>query len=165
MSHSLVLQELGQFIVSFQALEQSVSDLIAQIVQPDPEYAAALTAELEFSSKVRALDVIYSRFAQIHALSSKAPHPEFHRLMTEILQAAERRNQLVHSHYAILQAFDGNVGLLRTPTRLRPSKGERSDPDEGLMLDDLKTDVALVASLLTRLGTFREQVINSLYPG
>ena len=163
MTRSLLLQELGQFIVSFQALEQSISDLIAQIVQPDPEYALALAAELEFNSKIRALDVIFARFAQIHGLSTTTPHPEFHKLMSDVTRASERRNQFVHSHYATFQSADGAIGLIRSPTRLRASKGERTDPDEDLMLSDLRKEVLAIQALQVRLGAFREQVIDSLH--
>jgi hypothetical protein len=164
MTRALLLQELGQFIVSFQALEESISELIALIVQPDPEYALALAAELEFRSKLRALDVIYARFAQIHGLSNVAPHPEFHKLMTDACRAAERRNKLVHSHYALFHAADGVVGLIRSPTLLRPSKGERSDPNEDLTLCDLQSEVKAVQNLQVRLGVFRRQVVDALHP-
>ncbi len=61
------LRELGQFVVMFQAVEATMVDLIIQLCDSDPEYVAALTAELEFTAKSRALDVIFSRIASAMA--------------------------------------------------------------------------------------------------
>jgi len=82
MNHSEPLAQLGHFVLTFQAVEAAMVELTVQIVDADPEYVSTLTAELEFNSKARALDVIYARYAQIHKLCLEAPHPEFHKLMS-----------------------------------------------------------------------------------
>jgi hypothetical protein len=84
MNHSAPLAQLGHFVLMFQAVEAAMVELTVQLVDADPEYVSTLAAELEFNSKARALDVIYTRFAQIHRLSREAPHPEFHKLMSRI---------------------------------------------------------------------------------
>ena len=117
------LAELGQFLIAFQAVEASLVELIIQLTNSDPEYIGALTAELEFNSKARALDVIFTRFAQIRGLTEQAPHPQFHKLMSQVQKLATRRNDIVHSFYNTLITVDGHVGMTRTPTKLKPSEG------------------------------------------
>lgn len=164
MSNSAPLAELGEFIVKFQLLESLVSQLIEDIVQPDPDYVRALTAELEFTAKTRALDVIFSRFAQIHGVSQHAPHDDFHKLMTRIAKLAERRNELVHSFYGVLLTLDERIALLRMPTRLRPSKGEIRQAEEELMSEHLAQDVEKIHGLLDDLSRFRALIVDTLSP-
>lgn len=164
MSNSAPLAELGEFVVKFQLVESLISQLIEDIVQPDPDYVRALTAELEFTAKTRALDVIFSRFAQIHGLSQESPHEEFHKLMTKVAKLAERRNDLVHSFYGVLLTTDERVGLLRKPTRLRPSKGEIHQVEEQLMSEHLEQDLAKIHALLNDLWRFRTLVVEALHP-
>ena len=158
------LAELGHFVVSFQAVESAMARLIADISGPDPEYIGALTAELEFSSKARALDVIFTRFAQIHGLSQRSPHPAFHRLVNRILALASRRNEIVHSFYSTLITTDGQVAITRKPTRLKPSEGVRQQPHEDIMHGHLKAEVHEIQGLLNELASFRQQVIEALHP-
>ena len=80
MSHETVHARLGQFVLKFQAVEAAMVELTVQLADADPEYIATLTAELEFSAKARALDVIFARFAQLHQLTEASRHPEFHKL-------------------------------------------------------------------------------------
>ena len=46
---------LGYLIITFQAIESAMVDLIVILTNSDPEYIATLTAELEFNAKARAL--------------------------------------------------------------------------------------------------------------
>lgn len=158
------LTELGEFLVAFQSVEAMLAELIIQVTHSDPEYIAALTAELEFNSKARALDVIFSRFAQIHGLTENSPHPEFHKLMTRVQKIATRRNDIVHSFYNNLITVEGHVGIARKPTKLKPSEGIREQPHEDILPGQLQKEIAEINSLLSELESYRLKAIDLLYP-
>lgn len=155
---------LGRFVLTFQAVEAAMVELTVQIVDGDPEYVATLTTELEFNAKARALDVIYTRHAQIHGLSGEAPHPDFHKLMTQIQRLATRRNDLVHSFYNLLITVDGEAALERTPTRLKPSEGVREQDGEDILPGKLDSEISEMGSILQELEKYRLQAIDSKYP-
>lgn len=158
------LRELGQFVVMFQAVEATMVDLIIQLCDSDPEYVAALTAELEFTAKSRALDVIFSRFAQIHRLCDGSPHREFHSLMVRVKKLAERRNELVHSFYNTLITVDGQLGMMRLPTRLLPSKGLRQQEHEDILSPTLSADLQEMDNICSELWEYRRLVIATMTP-
>ncbi len=63
MDHNALLAQLGHFVLTFQAVEAAMVELTVQLVDADPEYVSTITAELEFNSKARSLDVINTRYA------------------------------------------------------------------------------------------------------
>jgi hypothetical protein len=157
--------ELGEFLVVFQQVEASLVELIVQVTDADPEYVGALTAELEFNSKARALDVIYTRFSQIHGLSEQAPNAEFHELMGKVQKLATRRNDIVHSFYNTLVTVDAQVGLMRTPTRLKPSVGLRVQPHQDILPGQLQGEIDDVKkNILDKLELYRRAAIDTIYP-
>lgn len=164
MSHDSLHRQLGQFVLMFQTVEAAVVELTVQVVDADPEYVATLTAELDFNAKARALDVIFTRYAQIHGLSTEAPHPEFHKLMTRIQKLATRRNELVHSFYSLLVTANGEAALARTPTRLKPSDGVRKQEGEDIVSTKLEAEILEAKSILHALEVFRLQVIDISNP-
>lgn len=155
---------LGHFVLTFQAVEAAMVELTVQIVDADPEYIATLTAELEFNSKARALDVIFTRYAQIHGLSTETPHPKFHKLAARIQKLASRRNDLVHSFYHLLITVDGELALARQPTKLKPSEGLRKQDGEDILPTRLETEVAEMHQILEELERFRLMAIHIKYP-
>ena len=157
-------EELGQFLVAFQSVEAALTNLIVYVTDFDSEYIEALTAELEFNSKARALDVIFTRFAQIHGLTDTSPHPEFHKLMTKVQKLATRRNEIVHSFYHMLTTSDGREGVVRRPTKLRPSEGIREQPHEDILPGKLKDEINEIKSLLSELEVYRLKAIDLQYP-
>lgn len=164
MTADILHARLGQFVLTFQAVEAAMVDLIVQIANADPEYVATLTAELEFIAKSRALDVIYTRFALIHGVTSDSPDPEMHKLVVRIAKLATRRNDLIHSFYALLTTVDGNLGLARQPTKLKPSEGLRAQPEEDILPDRLEGEIHEMKEILRELETFRLLVIDMQYP-
>jgi hypothetical protein len=155
---------LGHFVLTFQAVEAAMVELIVQVTNSDPEYVATLTAELDFNAKARALDVIYTRFAQIHGLSDQSPHPQFHNLAGRIQKLAMRRNDLVHSFYHLLITVDGAVALARRPTKLKPSEGLREQPAEDILPNRLETEISTMKKILAELEEYRLSAIDTLYP-
>jgi len=164
MDHSALHAQLGHFVLKFQAVEASMVELTVQLVDADPEYVSTLTAELEFNSKARSLDVIYTRYAQIHDLSQEAPHPEFHKLMSRIQKLATRRNDLVHSFYGLLITVNGEAALARQPTKLKPSEGLREQEGEDILQERLETEISEMHSILQEIEKYRQQSINIKYP-
>jgi hypothetical protein len=164
MTPHALLAQLGQFVLTFQALEAAMVALTVELVEGDPEYVATLTAELEFNAKARALDVIYTRYAQIHALSNEAPHPKFHKLMSRIQKLATRRNDLVHSFYGFLITMEGDAALARQPTKLKPSEGLREQEGEDIHPEHLEAEIAEMHAILQELNVYRLQAIDIRYP-
>ena len=163
MHSTALLAELGQFVVAFQAVEASLVELTIQVTNSDPEFVAALTAELEFNSKARALDVIFTRFAQIHDLTEETPHAEFHKLMARVQKLATRRNDIVHSFYNAHITVEGELGITRKPTKLKPSEGMREQPSEDILVGQLKAEIGEIHSLLAELESYRLRAIDILY--
>lgn len=159
-----LFSELGQFLVAFQSVEAALVELIIKVTDSDSEYIAALTAELEFNGKARALDIIFTRFAQIHGLTEKSPHPEFHELMTRVQKLATRRNDIVHSFYNSFITVEGQGGIRRMPTKLKPSEGIREQPHENILAGQLGDEIAEIKSLLSELESYRLKVIDLLNP-
>lgn len=139
-------------------------DLIVILTNSDPEYIATLTAELEFNAKARALDVIYTRFSQLHGSSVISPHPEFHSLASRIQKLATRRNEIVHSFYRPLVTVDGHMALERTPTRLKPSEGRRAQPAEDILPLGLENNIFEMNQILIEIERYRHSAIDALYP-
>ena len=158
------LTDLGEFVLVFQAVEEALVELLVLLHNSDPEYVVALTAELEFNGKARALDVTFSRFAQIHGLSSEPTHPEFRKLMSRVQKLAPRRNDIVHSFYNWHITVNGEAGLNRRPTRLKPSEGTTPQEPETLLLGSLQNDFNEIKAILSALEVFRLQAIDILYP-
>lgn len=159
-----ILAELGRFLVAFQSVEASLVELIVYVTEADPEYIQSLTAELEFNSKAKALDVIFTRFAQIHHLTDASPHPGFHELMTRVQKLATRRNDIVHSFYQTLITVDGQVGIARRPTKPKPSKGIREQPHEEILPGQLDAEIKKINSLLCELESYRLKAIDLQHP-
>jgi hypothetical protein len=152
--------KLGNFVLTFQAVEAAMVELIVQIADADSEYIATLTAELEFTAKARALDVIYTRFAQIHQITTESPEPRVHSLVTGIQKLATRRNDLVHSFYALLSTVDGTLALARQPTKLKPSDGLRKQAEENILPDRLTKEIEEMKRMLREIEALRLSVIN-----
>lgn len=84
--------------------------------------------------------------------------------MTKVAKLAERRNELVHSFYGIVVTHDEQIGLLRTPTRLKPSKGLLREEDEALLEEHLAKETTSVDALLSELWAFRNMIVDALHP-
>ena len=164
MNYDALHAQLGRFVLKFQTVEAAMVELTVQIVDADSEYVATLVAELEFNAKARALDVIYTRHAQIFGLSDDTPHAEFHKLMARIQKLATRRNDLVHSFYNLLITVDGKEALARIPTRLKPSDGIRVQDGEDILPEKLEAEILEMGSILEELESYRRRAIDVMCP-
>lgn len=164
MPSSFPTAEIGQFVVTFQAIEAHLSEVIVALTGADDEYVYVLLSELEYNSRARAADVIFTRFVALSATADPASPAIFHKLMVVLQKLGERRNELVHSNYHFLVATDGTKGLARSNFRLRPSKGTRERQDEDLFHGSLSVDQERLGEALSQLEAFRLKIIQWKYP-
>ena len=155
---------LGQFIVLFQTTETRVLEIIQHMTCADDEYVSALVAELKYSSRLRAADVVYSRYVEITQDADLSSKDRFHKLMVELGRLGERRNDLIHSNYSHLVTIDTTEGLVRENRKLRPSKGIQEYKSEDLLPGALDADIAGLNAALKQLEEFRLKVIEWNHP-
>ena len=158
------LSELGQFVVTFQAIEAHLTEVIVLFTGADDEHVHALVAELEYNSRLRAADVIFARFVGLTRGADTSAPLAFHKLMSDLQKLGERRNSLIHSHYNILVGSAGALGLARRNRKLRPSKGIQEHEAEDLMQNSLSEDLRRLGDALARLEQFRLKAIEWKYP-
>lgn len=156
--------QLGRFIVAFQHLEHAVNRLLVLMADTDDGVVRILTNDLEYGKRLNTADVLFARFVDLRRNTRAEAKAEFHRLMVQLRELAERRNDLVHSRYNPWLNVDGKEGVLRTNSKLRGSKGEREEKEEELQPEAFDTDLRRLAAASAALEKFRLQVIDWLYP-
>lgn len=164
MASPTAYHQLGQFIVAFQHLEGAVNDLLDLTSGGDSEATRILANDLEYGKRLNTADVLFARFVDLRTNADQAAKAEFHKLMVELRELGERRNDIVHSRYH--QWFDvhGNEGLLRHNSKLRGKAGEREEVEEELQPGAFDADLTQLAATSARLEKFRLQVIDWLHP-
>jgi hypothetical protein len=165
MSHPTAYHQLGRFIVAFQHLEGAVNDLLELLSGGDSEATRILANDLEYSKRLNTADVLFARFVDLRTNTDSASKSEFHKLMVELRDLGERRNDMVHSRYHHWIDIGGNEGLLRRNSKLRGKAGEREESEEELQPAAFDADLERLAQAAEKLGRFRLKVIDWLYPG
>lgn len=156
--------QLGRFIVNFQYLEDAVNDLLVLMANTDDDVVRILANDLEYSKRLNTADVLFARFVDLRNNTRAEAKAEFHKLMVELRELGERRNDLVHSRYNAWLNVHGKEGLLRTNSKLRGSKGEREEKEEELQPEAFNSDLQRLAAAGATLEKFRLQIIDWLYP-
>jgi len=156
--------QLGRFIVEFQHLEDAVNNLLVLMADADCEVVRILVNELEYSKRLKTADVLFSRFTDIRTNTDPTKKTEFHKLMTELIELGQRRNELVHSKYNPWINIEGKEGLLRTNSTLRASKGEREEQEEELQPEAFNADIERLRVAANIIEKFRIQIIDWKYP-
>jgi hypothetical protein len=156
--------QLGRFIVAFQHLEEAVNDLLELTADTDGEVVRILANDLEYNKRLNTADVLFARFVELRKNTDQDAKANFHKLVVELRDLGERRNELVHSHYNPWINVHGKEGLLRTNSKLRGNKGEREEKEEELQPDTFNRDLERLTAAATRLEAFRLLVIDWLYP-
>ncbi|OGI38983.1 MAG: hypothetical protein A2V91_00335 [Candidatus Muproteobacteria bacterium RBG_16_64_10] len=164
MSSPTAYHQLGRFIVAFQHLEGAVNDLLELMADTDGEVVRILANDLEYSKRLNTADVLFARFVDLRNNTDHKAKTDFHKLVVELRELGERRNELVHSHYNAWINVHGKEGLLRTNSKLRGNKGEREEKEEELQPDAFNRDLECLTAAAARLEAFRLQVIDWLYP-
>lgn len=165
MSHPTAYHQLGRFIVAFQHLEGAVNDIFELLAGGDCEATRILVNDLEYGKRLNTADVLFARFVDIRKNTDPASKAEFHRLMVELRELGERRNDMVHSRYHRWLDVGGNEGLLRQNSKLRGKAGEREESEEELQPAAFDADLERLAQAAEKLERFRLKVIDWLYPG
>lgn len=162
MEHPTAYHELGRFIVSFQHAEAVLTELLVLMANADDEAVRILVNELEYSQRVNTTDVLFARFVDLLRNPDQAAKAEFHSLMVQLAKLGERRNEFVHSKYALWINLEGASGLLRENSRLRASKGMREEQEEELLPQALSEDFQRLSAALQELERFRLKIIDWL---
>lgn len=155
--------QLGLFVYSFQMVERQVEDIIVLLMNADDEMVAIFMSELDFSEKLKTVDVLYSRFIDVRRSLKGADRNAFHKVISQVIKLCERRNEILHSKYDTYQNVEGKLGLLRQNSRLRASKGMRELSEEELLPEALDMDVKNISSCLNELEMYRLKVLDWLY--
>jgi hypothetical protein len=111
--------QLGQFIVTFQHLEDAVNNLLVLMANTDDGVVRILANDLEYGKRLNTTDALFARFVDLRNNTQVGAKAEFHKLMVELRELGERRNDLVHSRYDHWLNVHGKEGLLRTNAKLR----------------------------------------------
>ncbi|MFY9328479.1 MAG: hypothetical protein WAO76_10735 [Georgfuchsia sp.] len=165
MNSPTAYHQLGRFIVAFQHLESAVNDLLELLANTkDCEVVRILAHDLEYRKRLNTADVLFARFVDLRNNTDALAKGEFHKLIGELGDLGDRRNDLVHSGYNAWLNVDGKEGLLRRNSKLRGSKGEREEHEEELQPDAFDQDLQRLAAAASRLEAFRLRVIDWRYP-
>ena len=156
--------QLGRFVVAFQHLEDSVNDILVLLANTDDAVVRILANDLEYGKRLNTTDVLFARFVDLRNNTRVAAKAEFHKLMVELRDLGERRNDLVHSRYNPWLNVDGKEGLLRRNSKLRGSKGEREETEEELQPQAFDGDLQRLSVAGAALEKFRLEVIDWLHP-
>ena len=156
--------QLGRFVVAFQHLEDSVNDILVLLANTDDAVVRILANDLEYGKRLNTADVLFARFVDLRNNTRVAAKAEFHKLMVELRDLGERRNDLVHSRYNPWLNVDGKEGLLRRNSKLRGSKGEREETEEALQPQAFDGDLQSLSVAGAALENFRLEVIDWLHP-
>jgi hypothetical protein len=162
-SNPTEFHQLGYFIYLFQSVERQIEEMIILLSDADDEMVSILMNELDFSGKLKAIDVMFARFIDVKQLDSNAKK-DFHKEIDKVIALSKRRNELVHSKYRSLLNVAGNIGLLRENSKLKPSKGIRHEDEEELMPEDFGNDLKTVNSSMNNLEAYRLKIIDWMYP-
>jgi len=154
--------QLGRFIVAFQHLEGAVNDLLELLSGGDCEATRILANDLEYGRRLNTADVLFARFVDIRNNTDVAAKGEFHKLMVELRELGERRNDMLHSRYHLWIDVDGNKGLLRRNSKLRGKAGEREELEEELQPTAFDADLKKLETAAMQLEKFRLRVIDWL---
>lgn len=164
MAANTAYHQLGRFIVGFQHLEGAVNEMLELLSGGDCEATRILANDLEYGKRLNTADVLFSRFIDLRSNTDPAAKGEFHKLMVELRDLGERRNDMVHSRYHRWIDVHGNEGLLRRNSKLRGKAGEREEQEEELQPSAFDPDLERLTTASARLEVFRLKVIDWLYP-
>ncbi len=151
--------QLGRFIVDFQHLEDTVNNLLGLLANTDDSVVQILANDLEYGKRRNTADVLFAYFVDLRNNTKEEAKAEFHRLMVELREFGERRNELVHSRYNPWRDIQ-NGRPDAQKTKLRGSKGEREQKEEELQPSEFDRDLQRLAVAAAALERFRLQIID-----
>src|SRR6266849_3750112 len=164
MSESTLYEQLGKFVVLFQRLESSLSEITTLIA--DEHFAVPiLLTEIEYRRLVESTDVVFSSFVDLQRNPDAKAKERFHSLMNKWLDLGVLRNRLVHSTYAHLEKEGEVVALVQEKAKLKFKGGPRREViEEDLSVDSFDPYFEKITDALTELESFRLLVVDWKYP-
>jgi len=158
-------QELGNFIVLFQTMDNAVNDVIYHISGNKGFVAEAFITKTEFTSKMEIADVIFSHFIDTTTDTDEEAKGEFHSLMNRCKKIGTERNVIVHSIYYPLTKVDGSEQLIQKNPRLKFKGGPHiSDNDKELAIEDFEQINKKITEVIEEIDKFRLKLIAWKYP-
>lgn len=164
MQNLTAYHQLGRFIVAFQHLEGAVNELLELLSGDDCEATRILVNDLEYSKRLKTVDVLFAHFVDIRTNTDQASKAEFHKLTVKLHKLGERRNDMVHSRYYRWIDVYGKEGLLRRNSKLRGIAGQREESEEEFQSETFDADLECLDRASARLEEFRLKVIDWRYP-
>lgn len=163
MESNPAFHQLGRFIYRFQSVEEQIEGLIFLMVDADEVMVKMLLNELDFSGKLKAVDVMFARYIDLRKLCSNYKK-SFHREINKLVNLSKSRNALVHSQYSQYTDVDGKTGLILTDFRLKPSKGNLEENEIEVMDGSLDNEIEEIDSAIINLNDYRLKIISWQYP-
>jgi len=154
--------QLGKFIVLFQNIEEQIDDLILLLTNSDDELISILINQMEFSQKIKKLDVIFARFVDKKENTGKFDKNDFHSFINKVIKQCERRNALVHSRYYSWLNIEGKEGLLRENAKNSAKKGLREIKEEEILPEDLAKDIEKIEEYIENFDKHRNRITDWL---
>jgi hypothetical protein len=164
MNTDKLYQRIGEFVVSFQWLENRLREIGWLILDPDRnEWPPRTLRNLTNNDLVNEVESLYVGLIEGLDVEGKdAQKADFRSLMSSCHDMRRYRNNLLHSAYIELKAGDDVMGILRSNPKLRvdPSSGEVLFDQEMLSEEAILNEMGKLAELAFRLNVHYTQLIH-----
>jgi hypothetical protein len=131
---------MGMVAVAFSELEDSLSEVIISLLNPQPDIGRIVVAELSFRAKVNlfASLVRYMKGSRSFAVPNHLSFEEvLNDLCSNVFKAEELRNTIMHSSWKGLEEYNAQ-NVIRSKTTAKSKYGFRvtkEDIDPGYLMD------------------------------
>ncbi len=164
MDADAIYKGLGEFVVSFQSLEDLFRQTGWLILDPHrKEWPPRSFRTDSFATLVNEVEGLYVKLMDNLAVKDADERKRvFRDIARESHQLREYRNRLVHSAYIELKAGGEVVGLLRSNPRLKedPVSEELLWDQEYISTDSFKSGMRKLADVVCELGMCYTQLIH-----
>jgi hypothetical protein len=162
-SKKSTFQQIGSLIYTYQIVESQIEAIMVLLANSDDEMISIMMSELDFSGKLKTVDVMFARFVDVRRGIPRDIKSDFHDTISKVIKRCERRNDIVHSKYMPWLNDEGKIGLLRQNSKLRSSKGIREESEEELLPEAFDDDLKNISTIRNELERYRLTIIDWLY--
>ena len=164
MNTDKLYQRIGEFVVSFQWIENMLREIGWLILDPDrKEWPPRTLRNLTNNDLVNEVESLYVGLIEGLDVEGKdARKADFQTLMAACPDMRRYRNNLLHSAYIELKAGDDVMGILRSNPKLKvdPSSGEVLFDQEMLSEEAILKEMEKLAELAFALNLHYTQLIH-----
>jgi len=164
MNVDLVYKKLGEFVVSFQWLENRFREIGWLIIDPKRiDWPPKSLRTESFSRLVDRVQKLYSALIdRIAPEDAEERKRAFKVIVKETHALSKYRNKLIHSAYIELKAGGEVLGLIRSNPRLKedPTSGEVLWDQENLTEESFKSGMKRLADIAWKLNLHYIQLIH-----